>query len=74
MSTEHQVYSLQRTLHSGPIVFPASINRLRNIVPLYMVLALSPFVSPMLTLIVDEKEKKIKESLKMVGLMDSVFW
>ena len=28
----------------------------------------------MLSVIVDEKEKKIKESLKMVGLRDSVFW
>ena len=29
---------------------------------------------PMLTVIVDEKEKKIKESMRMVGLRDSVFW
>ena len=28
----------------------------------------------MLFVIVDEKEKKIKESLRMVGLRDSVFW
>ena len=47
---------------------------LRSIVPLYMVIALSQFITPMLTLVVDEKEKKIKESMKMVGLRDSVFW
>ena len=28
----------------------------------------------MLTVVVDEKEKRIKESMKMVGLRDSVFW
>ena len=28
----------------------------------------------MLNVIVDEKEKKIKESMRMVGLRDSVFW
>ena len=31
-------------------------------------------ISPMLTVVVDEKEKRIKESMKMVGLRDSVFW
>merc|ERR1719347_1364622 len=35
---------------------------------------MTQFLSPMLMVIVDEKEKKIKESLKMVGLRDSVFW
>ena len=35
---------------------------------------MSMFITPMLTVIVDEKEKKIKETLKMVGLRDSVFW
>ncbi len=47
---------------------------LRSIIPLYMVIALSQFITPMLTVVVDEKEKKIKESMKMVGLRDSVFW
>ena len=47
---------------------------LRSIIPLYIVMSLSQFLPPMLTVIVDEKEKKIKESMRMVGLRDSVFW
>ncbi len=47
---------------------------LRSIIPLYMVICFTQIIPPMLTVIVDEKEKKIKESMKMVGLRDSVFW
>ena len=46
----------------------------RSMVPLYITMSMSMFISPMLTVIVDEKEKRIKETLKMVGLRDSVFW
>ena len=54
--------------------FSGSLNILRSIIPIYIVLSLSQFMPPMLTVIVDEKEKKIKESMRMVGLRDSVFW
>ncbi len=47
---------------------------LRSIIPLYAIICLSQFIAPMLMVVVDEKEKKIKESLRMVGLRDSVFW
>eukprot|EP00095_Tigriopus_kingsejongensis_P007733 maker-scaffold200_size264178-snap-gene-0.10 protein:Tk07733 transcript:maker-scaffold200_size264178-snap-gene-0.10-mRNA-1 annotation:"atp-binding cassette sub-family a member 5" len=47
---------------------------LRSIIPLYLVISMSQFITPMLVVVVDEKEKKIKESMKMVGLRDSVFW
>jgi ATP-binding cassette subfamily A (ABC1) protein 5 len=47
---------------------------LRSIIPIYMVMSLSQFIPPMLMVVVDEKEKKIKESMRMVGLRDSVFW
>ena len=56
------------------LLFPGSTNILRAIIPLYIVMSLSQFMPPMLTVIVDEKEKKIKESMRMVGLRDSVFW
>lgn len=46
----------------------------RVVIPLYMVLALSQFVTYLLILIVGEKENKIKEGMKMMGLNDSVFW
>ena len=55
-------------------VFSGSLDILRSIIPIYIVLSLSQFMPPMLTVIVDEKEKKIKESMRMVGLRDSVFW
>ncbi|KAF5301097.1 hypothetical protein FQA39_LY10916 [Lamprigera yunnana] len=46
----------------------------RVIIPLYMVMALSQFVAYLLILIVGEKETKIKEGIKIMGLKDSVFW
>ena len=47
---------------------------LRSIVPLYLIICFSPFFGAMCLFIVEEKEKKIKEGMKMVGLRDSVFW
>lgn len=47
---------------------------LRNIVPLYMVFAWGQFIVYMMMLVVEEKEKKLKESMKMMGLRDSVYW
>ncbi|XP_031848316.1 cholesterol transporter ABCA5 isoform X1 [Nomia melanderi] len=46
----------------------------RVVIPLFMVLAISQFVTYLLILIVGEKEKKIKEGMKIMGLRDSVFW
>ncbi|CAL4074301.1 unnamed protein product, partial [Meganyctiphanes norvegica] len=47
---------------------------LRSIVPLYMVFAWGQFIVYMMMLIVEEKEKKIKEGMKQMGLRDSVYW
>ncbi|CAG9770151.1 unnamed protein product [Ceutorhynchus assimilis] len=46
----------------------------RVVIPLYTVIALSQFITYLLILIVGEKEKKIKEGMKIMGLYDSVFW
>lgn len=46
----------------------------RLIIPLYMVFALTQFLAYLLILIIGEKEKKIKEGMKIMGLRDSVFW
>jgi ATP-binding cassette subfamily A (ABC1) protein 5 len=46
----------------------------RVLIPLYMVMALSQFITYLLILIVGEKENKIKEGMKIMGLRDSVFW
>lgn len=46
----------------------------RVVIPLYMVIALSQFITYLLILIVGEKENEIKEGMKIMGLKDSVFW
>ncbi|XP_030747414.1 ATP-binding cassette sub-family A member 5-like [Sitophilus oryzae] len=46
----------------------------RVLIPFYTVIALSQFITYLLILIVGEKEKKIKEGMKIMGLYDSVFW
>lgn len=46
----------------------------RVLIPLYTVIALSQFITYLLILIVGEKENKIKEGMKIMGLYDSVFW
>ncbi|XP_045030700.1 ABC-type organic anion transporter ABCA8 [Daphnia magna] len=58
----------------GPYVDESSLLVLRYLVPFYMVLSLSQFILYLLTVIVGEKEKKIKEGLRMMGLSDSVYW
>uniref|UniRef100_A0A182UJ49 ABC transporter domain-containing protein n=1 Tax=Anopheles melas TaxID=34690 RepID=A0A182UJ49_9DIPT len=45
----------------------------RLVIPIYMVMALSQFITYLLILIVGEKENHIKEGLKIMGLRDSVF-
>lgn len=46
----------------------------RLVIPAYLVMSLSQFVTYLLMLVVSEKEKKIKEGMKIMGLRDSVFW
>lgn len=46
----------------------------RMIIPLYMVMSVSQFITYLLMLIIGEKENKIKEGMKIMGLKDSVFW
>ena len=41
---------------------------------IYFVMAYAPFVNFMVVALVSEKEKKIKESMRMMGLRDSAFW
>ncbi|XP_077535547.1 cholesterol transporter ABCA5-like isoform X4 [Haemaphysalis longicornis] len=46
----------------------------RALVPLYLTLAFSPFVSVLCVNIVLEKERKIKEGMLMMGMMPSAYW
>ncbi|CAG9854771.1 unnamed protein product [Phyllotreta striolata] len=46
----------------------------RMIIPLYMVMAMSQFITYLMMLIVGEKEKKIKVGMMIMGLRDVVYW
>ena len=39
-------------------------------VPIYMTFSMAQFIGPMLMVVVDEKEKRIKESLRMVRFLE----
>lgn len=45
-----------------------------KVIPLYVVIALSQFITYLLVQLVGEKEKKIKEGMKIMGLRELVFW
>lgn len=46
----------------------------RGVILIYLVIAFSPFGYFLAIHIVAEKEKKIKEFLKIMGLHDTAFW
>ncbi|CAB3246103.1 unnamed protein product [Arctia plantaginis] len=46
----------------------------RVIMPMYMVMTLSQFITYLLMLVVGEKEKKIREGMRIMGLKDSAYW
>ena len=41
---------------------------------IYLVLAFSPFILSLVVNLVAEKEKKIKEGMRMMGMSDVAFW
>lgn len=45
-----------------------------KLIPLYMVISYSNLISYLLGIIVGEKEKKIKEGMKIMGLRDLAYW
>ncbi|XP_042143725.1 cholesterol transporter ABCA5 [Ixodes scapularis] len=61
-----------RLLPKPPYVDPGTT--WRSLVPLYLTLAFSPFVSVLCVNIVLEKERKIKEGMLMMGMMPSAYW
>ncbi|XP_035448265.1 cholesterol transporter ABCA5 isoform X1 [Spodoptera frugiperda] len=46
----------------------------RVIMPMYMVMTLSQFITYLLMFVVGEKEKKIREGMRIMGLKESVYW
>ena len=47
---------------------------LQTLAAIYLVLAYSPFVNFLTVALVTEKEKKIRDAMRMMGLRDSAFW
>lgn len=43
-------------------------------VPIYMVLSFAPYITILLVNLVDEKEKKQKELLRIMGMYDTAYW
>jgi hypothetical protein len=62
-AVELEVRSLPKPAYSGTME-----TVLRAMVPIYMTFSMAQFIGPMLMVVVDEKEKRIKESLRMVSL------
>ena len=54
--------------------YETPLDYLKNVVGIYLVVAFAPFISALLIYVVGEKENKIKESMKIMGLNMSVFW
>jgi hypothetical protein len=47
---------------------------LRVTIPIFLVIPLAQFINILLILIVTEKESKIKDGLKMIGVSDGAYW
>ena len=47
---------------------------IQAIASMYYIMAYAPFVSFLVSNLVAEKERKIKDGMKMMGLRDAAFW
>lgn len=47
---------------------------LRVVIPLYCIIPLAQLINTLLILVVTEKENKIKDGLKMIGVSDFAYW
>ncbi|XP_077979636.1 cholesterol transporter ABCA5-like [Glandiceps talaboti] len=54
--------------------YRSSTTLFQTLVGIYLILAFSPFIAFLLVNLVTEKEKKIKEGMKMMGMRDLAFW
>lgn len=46
----------------------------RALISIYLVLAFTPFVTFLIVNVAAEKERRIKDTMAMMGLYDSAFW
>lgn len=51
-----------------------NVSTIQALASIYFVLAYSPFISFLSVNLVYEKEKKLKEAMRMMGMRDSAFW
>lgn len=54
--------------------FTASFEALQTLASIYLVMAYSPFITFLTIALVHEKERKIKEAMRMMGMRDTAFW
>uniref|UniRef100_A0A8C0V7K7 Cholesterol transporter ABCA5 n=1 Tax=Cyanistes caeruleus TaxID=156563 RepID=A0A8C0V7K7_CYACU len=77
MKTNHSVWEqldLTRAMVMGEAAVVEIDNFPRAIILIYLVIAFSPFGYYLAIHIVAEKERKLKEFLKILGLHDTAFW
>jgi len=61
-------------MNNFTILFTDWLMVFHMVIPLYVVIALSQFITYLLVQLVGEKERKIKEGMKIMGLRELVFW
>jgi len=47
---------------------------LRAVIPLYSVMPMAQLINSLLVLIVTEKEERIKDGFRMIGVSDGAYW
>ena len=47
---------------------------MRVLIPTYSVIPLAQIINNLLVLIVTDKEQKIKDGLRMIGVSDAAYW
>jgi len=57
-----------------PAFNPGLPTALRILIPLYLTMSFLPFVGNLMVMIVTEKESKIKDGLRMIGVSEVAYW
>lgn len=59
---------------SNIYIFSGMPTVMRILIPLYCIIPLAQLINTLLILVVTEKEDKIKDGLKMIGVSDTAYW
>lgn len=71
---EAVIPNIHLDLYPKPYLGPEFMITYLKLIPLYMVISYSNLISYLLGIIVGEKEKKIKEGMKIMGLRNFAYW